>query len=149
MNMRIKTLVSMMDRHIEALHSQLAEELGIPSSGLEVLENLMEQDGQPASVLARSVGRAATSFTPILDKIQDKGLILRRPDPEDRRVVRIYITANGEAAAKKAKQQMDAIERPILVELVQRGRNLPQGDPANIIRTFLAPLPNPDNAPAN
>ncbi|MEL6526191.1 MAG: MarR family transcriptional regulator, partial [Chloroflexota bacterium] len=40
----------------------------------------------------RAVGRAATSFTPNLDKLQKKGLVERRPDPGDRRAVRIHLT---------------------------------------------------------
>lgn len=61
-----------------------------------VLRALYEEDGQHASELARAVGRAATSFTPNLDKLQDeKGLIERRPDPSDRRAVRIFLTDKG------------------------------------------------------
>lgn len=57
-----------------------------------ILRALYEEDGRHASELARSVGRAATSFTPNLDKLQDKGYIERRPDPGDRRAVRIFLT---------------------------------------------------------
>lgn len=57
-----------------------------------ILRALYEEDGQHASDLARAVGRAATSFTPNLDKLQTKGLIERRADPGDRRAVRIYLT---------------------------------------------------------
>ena len=57
---------------------------------------LYDEDGQHASELARAVGRAATSFTPNLDKLQDKALIERRPDPGDRRAVRIYLTDAGQ-----------------------------------------------------
>lgn len=61
-----------------------------------ILRSLYEQDGQHASKLAQGVGRAATSFTPNLDKLQEKGYIERRPDPVDRRAVRIYLTRKGE-----------------------------------------------------
>lgn len=57
-----------------------------------ILRALYEQDGQHASELARAVGRAATSFTPNLDKLQNKGFIERKPDKSDRRAVRIYLT---------------------------------------------------------
>jgi DNA-binding MarR family transcriptional regulator len=60
-----------------------------------ILRALYEQDGRHASDLAQAVGRAATSFTPNLDKLQNKGLIERRPDPGDRRAVRIYLTEQG------------------------------------------------------
>lgn len=66
-----------------------------------VLRALYERDGQNASELANAVGRAATSFTPNLDKLQDKEFIERRPDETDRRAVRIYLT---EKAMRKREE---------------------------------------------
>jgi DNA-binding MarR family transcriptional regulator len=68
---------------------------GLSVIEMYILRALFERDGQHASELARAVGRAATSFTPNLDKLQDKGLIERRPNPSDRRAVRIYLTPNS------------------------------------------------------
>lgn len=67
-----------------------------------ILRALYEQDGQHASELARSVGRAATSFTPNLDKLQEKGYVERRSDTSDRRAVRIFLTDK----AKKNREQI-------------------------------------------
>jgi predicted transcriptional regulator len=50
-----------------------------------ILRSLYGRDGQHASELAQAVGRAATSFTPNLDKLENRGLVERRPDPADRR----------------------------------------------------------------
>lgn len=61
-----------------------------------ILRSLYERDGQHASELARAVGRAATSFTPNLDKLQKAGYVERRPDETDRRAVRIYLTESGQ-----------------------------------------------------
>jgi DNA-binding MarR family transcriptional regulator len=61
-----------------------------------ILRALFERDGQHASELAHAVGRAATSFTPNLDKLQNKGFIERRPDKTDRRAVRIYLTRTAD-----------------------------------------------------
>ena len=66
-----------------------------------ILRALYERDGQHASELARAVGRAATSFTPNLDKLQQKGYVERRPDPTDRRAVHIYLTDLAERHRKE------------------------------------------------
>jgi len=79
-----------------------------------ILRALYEQDGQHASELARAVGRAATSFTPNLDKLQNKGLIERRPDPNDRRAVHIYLTEKGrrhEADVLRSADEIDTMLR--------------------------------------
>lgn len=75
-----------------------------------ILRALFEEDGQHASTLARAVGRAATSFTPNLDKLQNKGLIERRPDPTDRRAVHIYLTAKGEKLRADVLQSAEEID---------------------------------------
>lgn len=72
-----------------------------------ILRALYDRDGQHASELAQAVGRAATSFTPNLDKLQDKGYIERRPDRTDRRAVRIYLT---EKALQNRDQVLDSAE---------------------------------------
>lgn len=79
-------------RNIGQIYNQAVEPLGLTVIEWYILRALYEQDGQHASELARAVGRAATSFTPILDKLQHKDLIQRRPDPADRRAVRIFLT---------------------------------------------------------
>ena len=89
-------------RNVDQIFSRAVQPLGLSVIEWYILRALYEQDGQHASELAKSVGRAATSFTPNLDKLQDKGLIERQPDPSDRRAVRIHLT-------EKAVQKRDEI----------------------------------------
>lgn len=89
-------------RNLDQIYGQVVEPLGLTVIEWYILRALYSQDGQHASELARAVGRAATSFTPILDKLQHKDLIERRPDPSDRRAVRIFLTPK----ATKARQQV-------------------------------------------
>jgi DNA-binding MarR family transcriptional regulator len=98
-------------RNLDQVYSQVVEPLGLTVIEWYILRALYEQDGQHASELARAVGRAATSFTPILDKLQHKDLIERRPDPADRRAVRIHLTAKGREcrdSVEASAEQIDA-----------------------------------------
>lgn len=79
-------------RNLDQVFGQVVQPLGLTVIEWYILRALYDHDGQHASELARAVGRAATSFTPNLDKLQNKGLIERRADPADRRAVRIYLT---------------------------------------------------------
>jgi DNA-binding MarR family transcriptional regulator len=76
-----------------------------------ILRALYVEDGQHASTLADAVGRAATSFTPNLDKLQGKNLIERRPDPGDRRAVRIFLTEKGRNIEQQIKDSVVDIEQ--------------------------------------
>ncbi len=89
-------------RNIDQIFRNHIQDLGLSVIEWYVLRALFAEDGQHASQLASGVGRAATSFTPNLDKLQDKGYIERLPDPNDRRAVRIYLT-------EKAKVEQDKI----------------------------------------
>lgn len=86
-------------RNIEHAMGREIRSLGLSVIELYIMRALYEHDGQYASELAHAVGRAATSFTPNLDKLQSKGLLERRSDNRDRRAVRIHLTE--EAASRR------------------------------------------------
>ena len=108
-------------RNLDQIYGQVVEPLGLTVIEWYILRALYDQDGQHASELARAVGRAATSFTPILDKLQDKHLIERRPDPADRRAVRIYLTDE----AHKTKDKVLASAKQVDAQIQKQ---VPNGD---------------------
>lgn len=95
-------------RNLDQAINREARSLGLSVIELYILRALYERDGQNASELAHAVGRAATSFTPNLDKLQGKGYISRQSDERDRRAVRIYLTQH---AHEKREDVLDLIER--------------------------------------
>ncbi len=97
-------------RNLDQIYGQVVEPLGLTVIEWYILRALYDQDGQHASELARAVGRAATSFTPILDKLQNKGMIERRPDPADRRAVRIYLTPKGTQLRERVMMAAEQID---------------------------------------
>jgi len=89
-------------RHTDQIFRDKVQCLGLTVIEWYVLRALYENDGQNASQLAHEVGRAATSFTPNLDKLQNKGYITRIPDASDRRAIHIFLT-------DKAKREKETI----------------------------------------
>jgi MarR family transcriptional regulator, organic hydroperoxide resistance regulator len=100
-------------RNLDQVYGQIIEPLGLTVIEWYILRSLYEQDGQHASELARAVGRAATSFTPILDKLQNKDMIERRPDASDRRAVRIYLTAKGNSQRDQVMASAEQVDTRI------------------------------------
>jgi len=100
-------------RNLDQVYGQIIEPLGLTVIEWYILRSLYEQDGQHASELARAVGRAATSFTPILDKLQNKDMIERRPDASDRRAVRIYLTSKGTSSRDLVMASADQVDTRI------------------------------------
>ncbi len=100
-------------RNLDQVYGTVIEPLGLTVIEWYILRSLYDQDGQHASELARAVGRAATSFTPILDKLQNKDMIERRPDASDRRAVRIYLTKKGNTNREQILASADLVDTRI------------------------------------
>ena len=105
----MKTAISIPDQ----IFRRAVRPLNITVIEWYILRALYEQDGQHASELARAVGRAATSFTPNLDKLEENGLIERRPDSSDRRAVRIYLTDKAHGQRETVQQIAAEIDRQV------------------------------------
>lgn len=103
-------------RNIDSFYKEELDPMGLTIVEWYLLQILYEEDGQMASMLAKAVGRPATSFTPILDKLADKGFIERRPHPVDRRGVLIYLTVKG----KNLRHQIEASRERIEMKLSQK-----------------------------
>jgi len=127
-------------RSVDQFYRQLLRPARLTVIEWYILRSLFERDGQHASELARAVGRAATSFTPNLDKLQDKGLIERRPDETDRRAVRIYL----KESAQGLREEVLEIARLIDEKIRQMFTN---GD-VETFQTILNSLQNLVEAPS-
>lgn len=102
-------------RHIETEYKSLTDDTGLNIVEIHAMRALFEKDGQKPTELALAIGRAPTAFTPILDNLEGKGFVRREDDPKDRRSIRVYLTALGEAEraniilyAEQADEQLQA-----------------------------------------
>lgn len=95
-----------------------------PSHG-NAMEQLELEDGLRLTDLAGRAGITAQSMGELVDDLEAKGYLERRPDPDDRRAKRIYLTDRGRRNARVAKQATADIEND-LAELLgqQRYRDL-------------------------
>lgn len=101
---------------IDSIYRVVINPFGLAVIEWHVVHALYAHDGQRAIDLATQVGRAPTSFTPILDGLENKAWINRRRDGDDRRVVRIYLT-------EQAYQQQTAMEASVeTIEVQLRGQ---------------------------
>lgn len=60
-----------------------------------VLININSKEGTPATKIAPLMGLEARSLTRMLKSMEEKELIFRKPDPIDKRSVRIFLTSEG------------------------------------------------------
>lgn len=83
---------------VRGLETALAAEgIGLRYSQFLVLKRLATQGTMSASELARSLGHDAGAMTRLLDQLEAKGYLVRRPHEQDRRALRIELTEAGVA----------------------------------------------------
>jgi DNA-binding MarR family transcriptional regulator len=80
---------------IARMYNQQASKQDITTSIGCVLLNISSREGTPATKIAPLMGLEARSLTRVLKNMETKGLIYRKPDEQDKRSVRIYLTPEG------------------------------------------------------
>lgn len=119
-------------RHLDRRASEAMNESGLSCRDLEVLGALRRSGcGLPAGQLARAAMLTSGGMTGQADRLASAGLIVRRPDPDDRRTVLVNLTPEGRGAAEEAltaylgagEQALSVLtddERETLAELLRK-----------------------------
>jgi DNA-binding MarR family transcriptional regulator len=118
------------DRHVAALLDlalrRLKAELepdsarwGLRGSHLRVL-TLMPTDGVRAADLARTAAMTKQSLGELVAVLLERGLVVRDPDPADRRAHVLRRTADGDRAVREGLEAIAALERRWSAEVGER-----------------------------
>lgn len=90
---------------IRRLDRELRARAGMDIQTYDVLLHLSEAPGgQRMTDLATVVVLSKSGLTALVDRLQGEGLIQRHPDPDDRRVTRVDVTAKGAARFREASR---------------------------------------------
>jgi DNA-binding MarR family transcriptional regulator len=85
---------------VDAYRRAYADVLGLGVGEVLTLSDLGREGAQPVSMLAARLGVAAPAGTALVDRMQTKGLVVRRPHPTDRRSTLVDLTARGRRVAE-------------------------------------------------
>jgi MarR family transcriptional regulator, organic hydroperoxide resistance regulator len=91
---------------ISRMYNQGGAVKGITASSGFVLLNIDVERGTPATKIAPMLGMEARSLTRMLKSLEENGLIYKKADKEDKRLVRIYLTKAG---LEKRRFSRDAV----------------------------------------
>lgn len=80
---------------ISRMYNQKAVQEDVTTAIGFVLININSKEGTPATKIAPLMGLEARSLTRMLKSMEEKELIFRKPDPIDKRSVRIFLTSEG------------------------------------------------------
>lgn len=78
-----------------------ALELDLNYSQAQVLFHVAKTPGVLMGAVARTFGITLPAVTQVVQRLESKGFLKRAEGPQDRRQVRLFLTADGEHLAKK------------------------------------------------
>jgi len=109
----LRQLLSVLvERETALLHTH-----GVDMWEYVVLGGLELGAAQTQTRLAGAVGRDKTRLIPILDRLQARGLVNRRPDPRDRRNRIVSLTGPGRELLTRCRRDVRRMEADLLAAL--------------------------------
>lgn len=93
---------------ISRMYNQEAMQHEITTSIGFVLLNIDADEGTPATKIAPLLGLEARSLTRMLKSMEEKELIVRKADPHDKRLVRIFLTDKGKEKKEVSRRTVKA-----------------------------------------
>ena len=84
--------------------------LGVSTVEAHLLGYCQGKGPCPISELQRVLGERKSTLTAILDRLESRKLIARRPNPSDRRSWIVAVTPEGNSLASKLRREYEAFE---------------------------------------
>ena len=109
-----------LNRVVERIHEHLERQVaahGLTLTEFGVLEALLHKGALTHGEIADRVLLASSSITYVLDKLEDRGLLRRRPSEEDRRVKLAELTPDGRSMIEEAFPEHAALIDDLMADL--------------------------------
>lgn len=119
---QIQRLTYQLIRYQDICDRVYLEQLGITSAQAYALLALPEEASLTMNNLSETMGLANSTMTRTVDQLIIKKLVEREPDPDDRRVVRIRLTANGRETQRSVKSAFQDFFEQALREIPAEDR---------------------------
>jgi DNA-binding MarR family transcriptional regulator len=91
--------------------------LGIDAREWVALRYLEDEPQLSQAEAAKRLGIDRTTMVAVIDELERKGLVERRPHPDDRRKNAVQVTAAGRDVSRRATGRVDECERKFLAGL--------------------------------
>ena len=81
---------------------------------------LWDENGQTARQLADRLSLDGSTMTGLLDRMEQKGLIEKRPDPTDRRALQVLLTEKANELRYSLPQAIDLANKKALANMDEK-----------------------------
>lgn len=137
--LEVLSRVARLARHLERQRNAVFARHDLETWTFDVLAALRRagppHELSPGQLLAQTLVASGT-MTNRLDRLEERGLVRRRPDADDARSIRVRLTTSGRARVDTAIRDLVARENAILGSLSRSERHTL----ADLLRRVLAPF---------
>lgn len=131
LHQRIPFLLSQLGVYLAEDFVRRLQPYGVEPRTYAVLKALIETDGQSQRQLSAQLGIHRNAMVTVIDKLEDQGLVVRKPHPGDRRAFAVTLTdkarellpkldAQGRAQEDEITAPLTAAERQTVLRDLQR-----------------------------
>ena len=124
-------MLSSLGHAVAARFSARLEPLGLEPREFALLRVIGSGEGHSQQAAGEQLGVPASRMVALVDQLEDRGLLERRPSPRDRRAHALHLTPAGKRLLAEAiglaaglegelTETLDAAEREQLIELLDR-----------------------------
>jgi MarR family transcriptional regulator, organic hydroperoxide resistance regulator len=104
------------------LSDSLMDQIAMHRAQATVLCKLFIQDGMTQSEIAQQLAVQGATVTDMLQRMEENKLVKRRRDPEDNRLVRVYLTDEGRKKERSITEQFLKLEGAIFADFDESER---------------------------
>jgi DNA-binding MarR family transcriptional regulator len=98
---------------------QVLEPLDLEPGEFALLRSVAASEGEPQSALAERLHISPSWMVAIVDELERRELLERRPHSRDRRVRNLHLTADGKKLLKQAERNAKQFDRQVTDPLTQ------------------------------
>jgi DNA-binding MarR family transcriptional regulator len=110
-------LLSQIGYHVSYRFMAQLAPLGLLPAHFGILSHLAAADGRSQQELADLLGVHRNAMVGLVDELEERELVRRRPHPADRRAHAVHLTDRAHTALAGAESEADGIEAEILAPL--------------------------------
>src|SRR5271163_2536096 len=115
--LRLGFLVHDVSRLRRRVVDRALKPLRVTRSQWWVLAFLSRSDGMSQVALADELDLGKVALGQLIDRLEKTGFVSRRPDEEDRRVKRVYLTKRSHARIARIRDSVSVTEKEILEKI--------------------------------
>ncbi len=108
--------------NISRMYNLKASEFGESMAIGYVLLNI-DKEGTPSTKLAPKMGMEPRSLTRMIKSLEEKGLIEKKSDDFDKRLVKIFLTEKGKKIRRKSKDIVISFNQKVQQEISKEDLN--------------------------